>query len=280
MICKIELWTSYGHPFDIMKTAAPKMSLAPVFYTLAQVQFNPIAQISGYVASLQERLRRSGFPDFQAENQLELTIRRLDESQPDVQPQQHMRWSFMNTERTEGYLLLSNALVFHTTTYHTFTDFLQKTISGLKLVHEIVELAYVERIGLRYLNAVESINNDKLQQYLNPSLLGFSANLEGCLSHSFTETVTVVDDGYLVARAVIKDGALALSPDLISLQLKLQPRFTEINGRNAVLDTDYFVINRNSFDVTKIEKQLLKAHDIITNAFKVSVTDYAREKWA
>lgn len=256
------------------------MNLAPVFYTLSQVQFNPIAQMSDYVARLQERLRRSGFPDFQAENQLELTIRRLDESQPDVQPQQHMRWSFMNTQRTEGYLLLSNALVFHTTTYDTFANFLQKTISGLNLVHEIVELAYVERIGLRYLDAVVPINNDTLQQYLNPSLLGFSVNLEGRLSHSFTETVTVVDDGNLVARAVITDGALALSPDLMTLQLDLQPRFKTINGRNAVLDTDYFIVKRNSFELKAIEVQLLKAHDIITNAFKVSVTDYAREKWA
>ena len=256
------------------------MSLAPVFYTLAQVQFNPIAQMSDYVAHLQERLRRSGFPDFQAENQFELTIRRLDESQPDVQPQHHVRWSFMNAQRTEGYLLLSNALVFHTTTYDTFSDFLRKTISGLKLVHEIVELAYVERVGLRYLDAIVPMDNDILQQYLNPSLLGFSTNLDGRLNHSFTETVTVIEDGNLVARAVITDGALALSPDLITLQLELQVRFKEINGRNAVLDTDYFVVKRTSFDLKEIEDQLLKAHDIITNAFKVSVTDYAREKWA
>jgi len=262
-----------------MKITAPKMSLAPVFYTLAQVQFNPIAQMSDYVARLQERLRRGGFPDFQSENQLELTIRRLDEAQPDVQPQQHVRWSFMNTQRTEGYLLLSNALVFHTTTYNTFTDFLQKTIFGLNLVHEIVELAYVERIGLRYLDAIVPLENDTLQQYLNPSLLGFSANLEGRLNHSFTETVTSIEDGNLVARAVITDGALALSPDLITLQLELQSQFKEINGRNAVLDTDYFVVKRNSFNLKEIEDQLLKAHDIITNAFKVSVTDYAREKW-
>jgi len=263
-----------------MKTAAPKMSLAPVFYTLAQVQFNPIVQMSDYVARLQERLRRGGFPDFQAENQFELTIRRLDEAQPNFQPTQHVRWSFTNTQRTEGYLLLSNALVFHTTTYDTFADFLQKTISGLNLVHEIVELAYVEKIGLRYLDAVMPMDSDTLQQYLNPSLLGFSANLEGRLSHSFTETVTVIEDGNLVARAVITDGTLALSPDLIPLQLELQPRFTAINGRNAVLDTDYFVVERNSFDLKEIEDQLLKAHAIITNAFKVSVTDYAREKWA
>ncbi|MBD1850912.1 TIGR04255 family protein [Leptolyngbya sp. FACHB-711] len=263
-----------------MKTAVQKMSLAPVFYTLAQVQFNPIAQMSDYVAKLQEHLRRSGFPDFRAENQFELTIRRLDEAEPDVKPTQHMRWSFTNTQRTEGYLLLSNALVFHTTTYDTFADFLKKALSGLELVHEIVELAYVERIGLRYLNAVTPIGNDTLQQYLNPSLLGFSANLEGRLSHSFTETVTVIEDGNLVARAVITDGALALSPDLFPLQLELQARFAEINGRNAVLDTDYFVAKRNSFNLIEVEEQLQKAHGIITNAFRVAVTDYAREKWA
>jgi uncharacterized protein (TIGR04255 family) len=263
-----------------MKTVKPKMSLAPVFYTLAQVQFNPIAQMSDYVARLQEHLRRNDFPDFRAENQFELTIRRLDESQPDVQPQQHMRWSFTNTQRTEGYLLLSNALVFHTTAYDTFTDFLKKTITGLNLVHEIVELAYVERIGLRYLDAVVPMSDETLQQYLNPSLLGLSANLEGLLDHSFNETVTIVKDGTLVARAVITDAGLAVSPDLFPLQLELQSRFAAINGRHTVLDTDYFVARRSSFNIADVENQLLAAHDIITTAFKVSVTDYARERWA
>jgi uncharacterized protein (TIGR04255 family) len=263
-----------------MKTAKLKMSLAPVFYTLAQVQFNPITQMADYVSSLQERLRRSGFPDFRAENQLELTVRRLDESQPDVQPQQHMRWSFTNAQRTEGYLLLSNSLVFHTTEYDTFEDFSKKTISGLKLVHEIVELNYVERIGLRYLDAIAPTGDDTLQQYLNPSLLGLSATLEGSLGHSFTETVTNVEGGTLVTRAVITDGSLSLSPDLFPLQLELQPRFAAINSRNTVLDTDYFVAKRSSFDLKKIEAQLLAAHDIITNAFKVSITDYARKRWA
>jgi uncharacterized protein (TIGR04255 family) len=262
-----------------MKTAAPKMSCAPVFYTLAQIQFNPIAQMPGYVDRLQERLRRSGFPDFRAENQFELTIRRLDEPQPEVQPQQHVRWSFTNTQRTEGYLLLSNALVFHTTAYDTFAGFLQKTISGLSLIHEIVELAYIERIGLRYLDAVVPMENDTLQQYLNSSLLGFSASLDGRLSHSFTETVTVVEDGNLVARAVITDGALALSPDLFPLQLELQPRFSVVNGRNAVIDTDYSIVKRKDFNLKEIENQLLNSHAIITNAFRISVTDYARARW-
>jgi uncharacterized protein (TIGR04255 family) len=264
----------------MMRTPTPKMSLAPVFYTLAQVQFNPIAQMSDYVPRLQEHLRLNGFPDFRAENQIEVMFRRLDETQPDIQPQHHVRWSFTNTQSTEGYLLLSNALVFHTTEYNTFEDFLQKAIAGLSLVDKIVKLAYIERIGLRYLDAVVPAENELLQQYLNPSLLGLSSNIDGTLSHSFTETVIVLKDGTLVTRAVTTDGSLAVSPDLFPLQLKLQTRFAEVNRRNTVLDTDYFVTKRTDFNLTDIETQLLDAHDIITNAFRVSVTDHAREKWA
>ncbi|MBE9061009.1 TIGR04255 family protein [cf. Phormidesmis sp. LEGE 11477] len=263
-----------------MKTAAPKMNLAPVFYTLAQVQFNPIAQMSVYVDRVQEHLRRNGFPDFREENLFELAIRRLDEPQPDVRPQKHVRWSFTNTQRTEGYLLLSNALVFHTTKYDTFTKFLEKTILGLNLIHETVELAYVEKIGLRYLDAIVPAEDDTLQQYLNPSLMGFSANPEGCLGHSYTETVTGIAGGNLSVRAVITDGSLALSPDLTPLQLELQPRFKEVNRRNAVLDADYCVVKRSNFDLVEIQEQLTRSHDIITETFKISVTDYARERWA
>lgn len=255
------------------------MRLAPVFYTLAQVQFNPILNMLDYVAPLQDRLRRNGFPDFRTEHQFGLSVRRLDESQPDIQQQTQLRWSFTNAQRTTGYSLFSNALVFHTTSYDSFEDFLGKTISGLEMVNDIIELAYIERIGLRYLDAIIATGSDNLQQYINPFLLGLSENLGGKLTHSFTETLTEIEDGNLVARSFITDGPLPLSPDLIPLQLELQPRFTEINGQNLVLDTDYFTSNRVDFDVNNVKERLASAHDILKKAFKASVTPYAIEKW-
>jgi uncharacterized protein (TIGR04255 family) len=257
------------------------MSLSPVFYTLAQVQFNPITQMTEYVSPLQEHLRRSGFPDYRADSQIEFAIRRLDELQPDVQQQQHIRWSFTNSDRTEGYQLSGNTLVFHTTIYDTFQDFLEKTILGLELVHEVVELAYVERIGLRYLDAIVPIGDDTLKQYLNPSLLGLSDSIvDGQLAHSFTETVKLIGNGTLVTRAVIANNVLSLSPDLFPLQLELAPEFKKINGCHAVLDTDYFVAQRTNFDIAEIRSKLLLAHDVVTNAFDCSVTEYSKKKWA
>lgn len=255
------------------------MRLAPVFYTLAQVQFNPIAQMSDYVAAMQERLRRSGFPDFRIEERLEILFRHVEGLQPNIQPQQQMRWSFMNAQRTEGYLLSSNVLVFQTTAYDSFEDFLQKTVSGLRLIHEILELDYIERIGLRYLDAIVAMGDDNLQQYLNPSLLGLSGNIAGNLSHSFSETVSMIGEGTLVARSFITEGGLAISPDLLPLQLELSSRFTTIKERNAVMDTDYFIAKRSSFDIAEIESQLLSAHEFLRAAFKAAVTDYARQKW-
>ena len=257
----------------------PNMKLAPVFYTLAQVQFNPIAQMSDYVAPLQERLRRSGFPDFRTENQLEILFRRVEALQPDIQQQQQMRWSFIDTQQTEGYLLFSNNLVFHTTNYNTFENFLEKTISGLELIHEVVELAYIERIGLRYLDAIVPLEHEVFSQYLNGSLLGLSETVEGHLRHSFTETVTEIAESTLVTRAVISEGNLALPPDLFPLPLMLQPRFAEINGRHAVLDTDLSVTKRINFDIATVKTQMVKAHQVTADIFRNSVTDDARKKW-
>lgn len=256
-----------------------KLNLAPVFYTLSQVRFNPIAQMSEYVPRIQDHLRRRGFPDFRPEVQVELAIRRPDEPQPDIQPQQRMRWSFTNTQRTEGYLLLSDVLIFHTTEYDSFKDFSDKIISGLALVHELVELAYVERIGLRYLNAIVPLAGDTLEHYLNPSLMGLSVTFGDGLRHSFTETVTQIDNGTLVARSVISDGGLALPPDLFPLQLELQSRFASITNRNAVLDIDYFITKRSNLILKQVETQLLASHNIVETAFKVSVTGDALKRW-
>ncbi len=64
------------------------------------------------------------------------------------------------------------------------------------------------------------------------------------------------------------------------LQLELQPRFKEVNRRNAVLDADYCVVKRSNFDLVETQEQLTRSHDIITETFKISVTDHAREEWA
>jgi len=255
------------------------LSKPPVFYTLAQFKFNAIVGMSEYIPKFQENMRRNGFPDFRQENQLTMNIRRMDESQPEFQNIQQSRWSFSNSQNTAGYLLLTDSLVYHTTAYESFQKFSKKALDGLNLLHKLIDLAYVERIGLRYLDAISPVNDDSIDKYLNSSLMGLSSIIGGKVTHSYSETQTQLEVGTLVARTVITENGLALPPDLFPLQLNLLPNFASLSEKNAVLDIDCFVAQRFDFDIKRTQNLLQSAHDSITNAFRASVTDYALSVW-
>ena len=42
-----------------------RLRAAPVFFTIAQVRFNPILSLEAYAPQIQERLRKEGLPDAQ-----------------------------------------------------------------------------------------------------------------------------------------------------------------------------------------------------------------------
>lgn len=256
------------------------MSSAPLIYTLAQVKFNPIEQMVESVPQFQNLLRLNGYPDFRADSQVAWTLRQLDKGKQELKSQQNARWSFSNTQRMEGYLLSSDALTFHTTQYDSFADFSKKLIDGLGWLHETIGLSYIERIGLRYLNAIVPDNTKTLIDYLHPSLLGFSSIIEATLKHNFTEIMAEVANGTLVARAVIIEGGVAIPPDLAPLQLETQQKFSTLTGKTAMLDIDHFLNSRFDFDLQPVKDQLLKSNDAINNTFHAAITDHARDAWS
>lgn len=259
-----------------------KMGQAPVFYTLSQVVFNPILQMAEFVPKIQDRLRLEGFPDFRKEQirQIALALRQAEGEAPQVATQEGpTRWNFVDAGRTSGYLLQPNTLVYHTTAYETFEVFSKRLLDGLRLVHEHVGLAFIQRIGLRYLDAVLPKEGENLGQYLSASVLGLSSVVKGQLQHCFTETANVTSDGTLVARVLITEGDLAIPPDLFPFGLALGERFAKIKGRHAVLDTDHFSVERFDFDLNRVAALLDASHTRIDEAFRLTATDYARKAW-
>ena len=41
-----------------------KLTNAPVYYTVAQVQFNPVLDLDGYIPAIQSKMREAHFPGF------------------------------------------------------------------------------------------------------------------------------------------------------------------------------------------------------------------------
>ena len=260
-----------------------KMTNAPVYFTVAQVRFNPVLNLESYLSAIQDRMRAAHFPDFKREvfQQLVVSFSGGEAGKPPAPSfQPGARCLFGDIEGTTSFVLENNALALQTTAYETFETFSKMLLHGLSIVHEAIKLDFTERVGLRYLDAVLPKAGESLADYLTPEVLGLSQKLPGQLSHSFSETVTINTTGKLVSRVIIQEGHVGLPPEMLALAPKLEPRFTQPKGRHAIIDTDAFREQREAFKLDGLEAVLDMLHAEILKSFEATVTPHAFKTWA
>jgi uncharacterized protein (TIGR04255 family) len=170
-------------------------------------------------------------------------------------------------------------MALQTTAYDVFEAFSGLFMQGLGVIHDALKLEFSERIGLRYFDAVIPKENESLADYLIPEVTGLSEKLSGQLSHVVSETVTTNLAGKLVSRVVIRDGHVGLPLGTRALAPKLDSRFTQTEGRHAILDTDAFREQREPFDLNKLETTMKDLHTEIRKSFDITVTPHALKVW-
>lgn len=261
-----------------------KLNNAPVYYTVAQVQFNPVLDLDGYVSAIQPRMREAHFPDYKKEvfQQLVLPFAGTGQGQmaaPTMTPQ--ARYLFGDIDGRSLFLLETNALSFQTTNYDTFETFSETFLKGLGILNDALRLDFVERIGLRYLDAVQPAKgNETLREFLVPEVLGLALRGEGQLQHSVSETIVSTSAGQLVSRVLIRNGHVGLPMELAGLAPTIAPRFTQREGLHAIVDTDASIVHREVFELSKVGARLTALHAEIGKCFNAAVTDHARASWA
>ena len=259
-----------------------KLNRAPVYFTVAQIQFNPIEEMGNYLNTIQPAFRRLGFPDFrpQAFQRVVLPFNNVEGGNaiaPSIASQS--RYSFGNMEGTESFVLETNSLAFQTTSYDVFTSFSEKFLEGLKIIHSAVPLNFVERLGIRYLDAVQPKNNETLSDYLVSEVLGLSEKLNGTSVHSESVTVMNNDAGQMVSRIIIASGRIGFPMDIAATAPKINPRFTDAEGRHAILDTDSSYTQRFVFSIEEVTRRLIALKFKITQSFNATVTTHAKKIW-
>jgi uncharacterized protein (TIGR04255 family) len=261
-----------------------KLKDAPLYFTIVQARFNPILALEAYAPKIQESLRKQEFPDVQraVQSTFNLNLGSPPEDSPaEVPVERSARYTFFNIERTAGFILDKAALSFQTTNYDGFGSFLAQFLKGLRIVHEVVDLSYTQRLGVRYLDAVFPRTDEALSDYLNQSLLGLYGKIDGHqLVHAFSETVTKTDATNVVSRVIIRQGSVGFPPDLQPMNMALAERFRTLTGIHAILDIDGSYDRRERFDLDRIEEHLTAIHDEITKSFKASVTPHALDVWS
>lgn len=250
----------------------------PVYLTLAQVRFNPILKLADFLPSIQESFRQAGYPDFERQQIISIQVTLNDgQQQPNLVPQD--KFQFGNVDKTHLFILDGQSLTLQSTNYGHFEAFSECFLTGLAIVNVVVKLAYIDRIGLRYLDRVMPMADESVDLYLADQVHGLTSRLGGKPVHSFTEALNEVGSIKLLSRVVIQDGPLSFPPDLQPGNMNVADRFVSYVGRSAILDNDGFMETREAFDADKVASHLDFIHKVIGAAFKATATAHAFSTW-
>lgn len=250
----------------------------PVYLTLAQVRFNPILKLVDFLPGIQERFRHAGYPDFEHQHLISIQVA-MQDGQSTPKPVQQDRFQLGNLEKTHTFILDGQSLTLQSTNYGRFETFSECFLQGMEMVHQAVELAFTERIGLRYLDRVIPQAGETIEQYLAEQVHGLTSRLGGRPVYSYTEALNEVGKIKLVSRVAIQDGPLAFPPDIQPGNMAVAEKFVSYTGKCAILDNDGFVEGREAFSFRAVSDYLQAIHEVIGTAFKATATPYAFTAW-
>ena len=263
-----------------------RMVNAPVYYALAQAQFSPVTAMTKYIEEIQDRLRRIGYPLFEAQPVTQLVVPTPGQAQQ-AEPQitHTASWVITRGDRMAGFILGPTAITYHTTRYVTHKEFIPELIRGLAIVHEVAVLDHISRLGMRYLDAVLPAAGETVERYLVDGLRGipFATTPRYALTETVfgTETGPLIRGGVLVTRIYKVTARLGFPPDLPLRGLILDPRFDTPEAlAHAIIDTDHYVEGRMPVDGDKLAEQLVSLHAALKEILRAATTDHARGVWA
>lgn len=194
------------------------------------------------------------------------------------------RWEFLNRGRTAGVALLKDSIGFHVSRYAGFDEFCTSLRGALRIIQNNLGIELVERVGLRYVDAVLPSPEDGFASLVNPVLLGLDDKAVGAReSTCFVNYISQTEVGTLCVRALRRSDGAFLPPDL-QQQQTLAFTVPTIGPRQSVLtlDLDHFQDlekEPQEFSEDDIFKRLWQLHDNLTLAFLSAVTPSALEAW-
>lgn len=252
---------------------------SPLLYFLAQVRFTAILEMEKKISAVQERLRKMGYVHFATSQAFNVTVT------PNAAPKVESvpLWSFTTGDRASGIVVSNEFFTYQCVDYGRYEETLPKIIEALRAVHEVAEIGYFERLGLRYLDVVipDRANGESFATYLKNELIGISgaAIKVETLHHNTVFVGRTEMNGTLVVRFTTVNGPNVLPADLAGAPLELRRFDIEPNDRVGVLDFDHYVESGDAFSVDEAQRILGGLHDAINRAFINCVTPTALTIW-
>lgn len=255
------------------------LSKPPVFHTLVQINIKEIPDFKDVIDLIHKEFYKSGFIDKKSEEieELEFTVH---VAQPKVKKM--TSWHFINFEQDAGFVVNPNFIVFHTTNYLGFEKFKEALLLGMGIFNKHLEMIVIERIGLRFLNAVIIQDGEQVDNYLVKDLLSVQDKLgldEECfkIQHAMNEKILINENSNETCVSRIVSAKLANSNPLLPQELvpliqhlKLKKELNNITGLMTLidLDTSKVGIRVKSTEIAEWNTYFVRLHDNLSNVFK------------
>ncbi|OYV06674.1 MAG: hypothetical protein CFE26_04990 [Verrucomicrobiales bacterium VVV1] len=250
---------------------------SPLIIALAQVRMTPVLSLENYIPKLQDLLRATGYP--------RLIKRVIKATRQDAIGKMDViestDWVFGDKAGHFALLVGERGLGLFTSSYHTFEDFAGRLNECLQLVHQVVNINGVERLGLRYVDLIEPTPEKPLSYFLESCVLGLPLQELGKRVSGLSQTIIETSPHQkLVVRTTERSKGLVIPPDLLSLQLKLRKPNT-LEQPFGILDLDHFAEypETDDYDTASVIRKFGELHDIVDQAFRKATTDDAKSDW-
>lgn len=263
-----------------------QMKNAPVYFVIGQVRFNPSPKpLNEKIVGIQEGFRELGFADYKHQKMQQMSLSIQGDSFTRTPGDVLDLYEFANPERTMLFSLDPNQLSFQTVAYTTSEDFADLFSKALNLLTENVQLQFIERVSLRFLDAVMPRKGEDLKTYVHPQLLGLSGITDELVTEfSLSEAVMRLESELILTRVILMSGKIGFPQDLANVSLEIKQKFREYEGPFAILDNDAFHEKRLIFkpkdSVTETVIEILgRLKNLIDTMFHKSVTQAAKDIW-
>lgn len=263
---------------QVTRTQPPlELTRSPLILVLAQVRMTPVLKMAEYIPEIQDRLRKNGFP--KAHKRATRTEAQ-DAQGNTLKVEEQNDWVFLSKEDQEALTVNENGIYLTSANYTSFENFLTLLERCLDIVHEVVRIGGVERLGLRYVDLIEPTPEKPLSHYVVQEILGLP--LQDLGSREAYVSQTVLNTGLhqmLILRFVERPKGVTLPPDLLSAGVKLK-KAMKLDTSFGILDSDHYTEFPEpvDFSTEEVSTRLGSLHVALDQSFREAVTPDALEK--
>ena len=232
------------------KRAKRKLANSPLSLVLCQVRFSPLMAMADYIPQVQDRLRLNGYPV-----NVSTPIREFQLGPGAPAARDRFHWEFMTKDRRSSVVISESFVVLQTTAYDDFETFMTQLNAIVSTVNEVVGGLLMQRIGLRYVDAIVPRVGESWRDYVSPCLHGFQSPLfteeEALRLH---QTVAPTSIGTMIVRLHQNREGNVLPPDIGPGALA-GPGLVGVPGATTtLLDIDHFHACDDEYDQRRFEE--------------------------